>query len=177
FVPQPCSGDLYRAHDRLYRVVLAIDETLQIIGKGLEPFALVGDHGLRRDLSHSRDGVLDHLDGDTFGALIFGKQLDRRADFIDHVDRLVRQEAVIDISARQFGRGAERFVRILDAVMFLVKTLEPLENLECLINARLVVLVLLKSPGKRTVTVERGLVLSKSRLADAATFARGARRL
>ena len=51
--------------------------------------------------------------------------------FVDHVDRLVGQFAVVDVASGQFDRHFDRFSRILDAVILFEIRLEPLQNLDC----------------------------------------------
>ena len=58
-----------------------------------------------------------------------------RAGLVDHVDRLVRQEAAGDVARAELDRGLERLVRVLDAVVRLVLVAQALQDLDGLFLA------------------------------------------
>src|SRR3954453_11886595 len=89
--------DLYRVDYLIDRFVLTKNYSLYVIAQCLKPRSLIRHNCLRRNLCHSSDRVLDHLDRDFLGASAFRQQLDRGADLIDDVDRLVGQEPIVDI--------------------------------------------------------------------------------
>ena len=51
-----------------------------------------------------------------------------RADFVDHVDRLVGQVSVVDVLGRKLDRRAHRAGAVVDAVMLLVVRLQTLRG-------------------------------------------------
>src|SRR5678815_5978405 len=59
-----------------------------------------------------------------------------RTCLVDHVDRLVRQEAVGDVALRKLRRDGERRVGDRHTVMILVLLSQPSENLYRLIDRR-----------------------------------------
>ena len=82
----------------------------------LEHFGIVLRHGLRRDPRHGRDRRLDFLDADRLLALGLGQKHLARAGLVDHVDRLVRQLAVVDVAGGELDRGLDRFIGVADLV-------------------------------------------------------------
>ena len=56
------------------------------------------------------------FDRDLLLALALGHKHLRRAGLVDHVDRLVRQLAVVDVLGRQLDRRLDRLVRVLELV-------------------------------------------------------------
>ena len=80
-----------------------------------------------RHLGHDR---LDLLDVDQLLALALGQQALAGTGLVDHVDRLVRQQAVTDVLDRQVDRGLQRIIGVGDAVVRLVTRLEALQDLE-----------------------------------------------
>ena len=60
---------------------------------------------------------------------------------VDHVDRLVGQLAVVDVTAGQLDRRLDRVGRVLDLVMFLESAPEALEDLDRDLPAQLDVLL------------------------------------
>ena len=73
----------------------------------------------------------------TFFCLRLGQDLLRRAGLVDHVDRLVRQMAVVDEARGELGRGRQRRRRVFDAVVLLEARLQALEDLDRLGDRRL----------------------------------------
>ena len=53
---------------------------------------------------------------------------------VDHVDGLVRQVAVVDVAVGQLGRGAQGRMGVGDLVVFLEAGLQPLEDLDGLLD-------------------------------------------
>ena len=70
--------------------------------------------------------VLDLLDVDHGLAVGVRQQPLARAGLVDHVDGLVRQQAVADVLDRQVDRGLQRVGGVLDLVVLLVSGLEAL---------------------------------------------------
>src|SRR3954465_2810314 len=97
-----------------------------------------------------------------------GHRLDAHArrGLVDQVDRLVGQEAVGDVSVGELGRGVERLVGDLDAVVLLVAVAQALEDLLGLLDRRLVHLDLLEAALERRVALEVLAVLVERGGAD-----------
>jgi len=82
-----------------------------------------------------------------------------RPRLVDHVNGLVRQEAIVDVLVGQIHRGLQGLVGVLNLMVLLIAVPQTLEDLEGLLRRRLGNLDLLKPPGKRPVPLEILLVL------------------
>ena len=71
--------------------------------------------------------------------------------FVNHVDRAVRQLAVVDIAVRQFDRGLDRVGGVFDAVMLLEIGFQPLEDLGGVFDRRLAHVDFLEPARQRAV--------------------------
>ncbi len=111
---------------------------------------------------------LDLLDADRLPPLPLGQKHLRGAGLVDHVDRLVRQLAVVDVFGRQFDRRLDRLLGVADAVEVLEIGLESLQDLDRVGHRRLVHVDLLEAPHQRAVLLEMLAVLLVSGRADAA---------
>ncbi len=174
---QAGARQLDRCRQRLDRLVLAVDHRLERLLEMPEHLGIVLRHRLGRYPGHRRDCRLDFLDADGLLAPAFWQQHLRRAGFVDHVDRLVRQLAVVDIARRQFDRRLDGFTRVFELVILLEVGLQPLQNLDCIRNRRLVHVDLLEAAHQRTVLLEVLPIFLVGGRADAADRARRERRL
>ena len=143
----------------------------------LQHLGVVLGHGLRRNARHGGDGRLDLLDADGLLAPALRQQHLRRAGLVDHVDRLVRQLAVVDVARRQLDRRLDRLVGVAQLVELLEIGLEALEDLDRVLDRRLVDVDLLEAAHQRAVLLEILAVFLVGGRADAAQRARGERRL
>ncbi|VEH93125.1 Protein of uncharacterised function (DUF3170) (plasmid) [Tsukamurella tyrosinosolvens] len=100
-----------------------------------------------------------------------------RARLVDEVDRLVRQEAVVDVPVRQGGGGDQRAVRDGDAVVRLVPVAQTLEDLDGVLDARLAHLDGLEAALQRGVLLDVLAVLVEGGRADGLQLAAGQLRL
>src|SRR5207248_69345 len=82
---------------------------------------------------------------------------------IDQIDGLVRQMAVLDVAVGQHCRGPQRLVRDLAAMVRLVAVAEAAQNLDGVVDRRLVDADLLEAPLERGVALEVLAVLVESR--------------
>ena len=123
------------------------------------------------------DGRFDFLDANRFLALVLGDQHLRRARLVDHVDRLVRQLAVMDVARRQLHRSLDGFVGVFQPVIILEIGLQALEDRNRVFHRRLVDVDLLETPDQRAVLLEILPVLLVGGRADAADRTRRQRRL
>ena len=88
-------------------------------------------HRLGRDARHRGDRRLDLLRRrSTSCAWSAGSSICARAGFVDHVDRLVGQLAVVDVARRQFHRRLDGVVGVLDLVEVLEIGLQALHDLD-----------------------------------------------
>ena len=100
-----------------------------------------------------------------------------RAGLVDQVDRLVRQVPVLDVAVGEHRRGAQRLVGDLAAVMRLVAVAQAAEDLDGVVDRRLLDPHLLEAPLERGVALEVLAVLVERRRADRLHLAAGERRL
>jgi hypothetical protein len=101
----------------------------------------------------------------------------RRAGLVDDVDRLVGQVAVVDVARRELGRGGERVRSVLDAMVRLEAALQPLQNLDGLVDRGLHHVDLLETPREGVILLEHAAVLVVGGGADALELPGGKHRL
>ena len=106
-----------------------------------------------------------------------GSSICAAPDFVDHVDRLVGQLAVVDVARRQLDRRLDRLVGVFELVVVLEIGLEPLHDLDRVRDRRLVDVDLLEAAHQRAVLLEILAVFLVGGRADAAHRAGGERRL
>ena len=104
-------------------------------------------------------------------------QADARAGLVDEVDRLVRQRAVGDVANAQVDRGAQRLVADLDLVVLLVALADPEQDLDRLVDGRLLDHDRLEAALERRVLLDVLAELVERRGADALELAARQRRL
>ncbi len=108
---------LDRPGQRVDRLVLAENDSLQIAIEILQCAAVVGRDMLRRNTRDLGDDLLNVGFVDDFFLLRFRQDSLRCTSLVDDVDCLVRQVAVGDIAGGQFGGRTDRGGRIFDAVV------------------------------------------------------------
>ncbi len=96
---------------------------------------------------------------------------DPRRGLVDEVDRLVRQLPVADVAVRERRRRDDRGVRDLDLVVDLVALLEPAQDRDRVLDARLVDEHLLEAALERRVLLDVLAVLVERGRADAVQLA------
>ena len=143
----------------------------------LENLGIVLRHALGRNPRHGRDRGLDFLDADGLLALVLRHQHLRRTRLVDHVDRLVRQLAVVDVARRQLHRGLDRLVGVFQPVIVLEIGFQALEDRDRVLHRRLVDVDLLEPAHQRAVLFEMLAVFLVGGRAHAADGARCQRRL
>ena len=97
--------------------------------------------------------------------------LDARRGLVDEIDRLVGQEAVGDVALRKLGRGDDRRVGDLDAVVQLVALLQAAQDGDGRLHARLAHQHLLEAALERRVLLDVLAVLVERGRADAVQLA------
>ena len=100
-----------------------------------------------------------------------------RGGLVDQVDRLVGQEAVRDVALRQRGRGDDRRVLDAHAVVHLVALLEPAQDRDRVLHARLLHEHRLEAALERGVLLDVLAVLVERGGADGAQLAAREHRL
>ena len=99
--------------------ILTEHDALQVGLQIADGVRIVLRHVLRRNARHERDGVFHFLHADGLATLGFRNELLRCAGLINHVDRLVRQLAVVDVAGRQLHRGLDGVVGVTNLVIVL----------------------------------------------------------
>jgi hypothetical protein len=123
------------------------------------------------ELDHAPVELVHHL------GLGVDLHLDPRRGLVDQVDRLVRQEAVGDVAMRQLGRGDDRRVGDVDAVVQLVLLAQAAQDGDRRFDRRLVDQHLLEAAFERGILLDVLAVLVERRRADAVQLATRQRRL
>jgi hypothetical protein len=124
-------------------------------------------NGLWRNPCHRRDGRLDLLDADRLFPLGLGQEHLTCPGFVDHIDRLIRQFAVIDVARRKFDRGLDRLVGVAKLMEFLEIGFEALHDFDGVGNRRLVDVDFLEPAHKRAILFEILAVFLVGRRTDA----------
>ena len=96
-----------------------------------------------------------------------------RGRLVDEVDRLVGQEPVGDVASGQLGRGLQRLVGDHQLVVLLVALLDAAQDLDRLLDRRLVDLDGLEASLERGVTLDVLAVLVERSRADGLQLATG----
>ena len=176
-VAQAGARQLDRARQRLDRPVLAEHHRLELAIEVAQHLLVAGVDVLDRHPRHLGDHLLDVLDAQRLAPLTLGLEHLRRADLVDHVDRLVGQLAVVDVARRQLDRRLDRAAGVADLVMVLERRLEAHQDLDGLVLRGLVDVDLLEAADQGAVLLEVVAILLVGRRADAAQAAAGERRL
>ena len=117
------------------------------------------------------------IDGIELFRLGIDLHLEPRRRLVDQIDRLVGQEAVGDVAVRQRRRRDQRAVGDAHAVMRLVLVLEPAQDRDRVLDARLVDIDRLEAARQRGVLLDVLLVFVERGGADAMQLAARQRRL
>lgn len=176
-VGQAGTGQFDRRRQRLDGRILAKDHHLQVALQVLQHVLVGGTDLLGRNARHLGHDRFDFLDVDQLLALALGQQALAGAGFVDHVDRLVRQQTVTDVLDRQVHRGLQRIVGVGHAVVRFVTRLEALQDFVGFTHGRLDDVDLLEAPRQRAVLLEDAPVFLEGGRANAAQLARRQGRL
>ena len=115
---------------------------------------VAGGDILRRNPRNAGNYIFDVSNFNRFLALVFRLQALTGARLINHIDRLVRQVPVGDVTVRQFRRHPEGLVGIGQIVMFFEARLQPFQNLISVFNTGLIHINFLEATRQRTVFLE-----------------------
>ena len=135
-------------------LILAKDNMLQIALKILERLLVVLADGFRRDARHRRNHGFNLARCDLFPAAAGRNQHLHCANFIDYIDRLVGQFAIIDVACRELDSGFQCIRRIFHLVMLFERGLQAFQDLDRLFNCRLIHIDLLEPAQQRAVFLE-----------------------
>jgi hypothetical protein len=159
------------------RHVLPEDHGAQVPLQMPQRLLVVGGDGFGRDARDLRDDLLDIPQRDRLPPLVLRQKHPAGADLVDHVDRLVRQLAVVDVLRREIDRGADRLIGVANLVVLLVDGLEAPQDADGVFRTRLRHVDLLEAPDERAVLLEVVAELLVGRAADAAKRTSGQSRL
>ncbi len=158
------------------RLVLTEDHALEGLFQIAQGFRVVLRDGLRGNSGDLGDHSLDLFHAQRFPALGVGQQMLCGPGFVDHVDRRVRQLAVVDVARGQLHRRLDRVVGVFQVVVFLEMRFQTHQDLDRIRDRRLVHVDLLEAPGKRPVLFEvltEFLVGGRAHAAQLAALQRG----
>ena len=116
--------------------------------------AIVARDVARRNARDLGDDLLDLGLADHLLLLRLGQDALQGTGLVDHVDRLVGQVAVVDVARRQLRRRGERVGGVLHAVVRLEARLQAAQDLDGLLDRRLVHVDLLEAARQRMVLLE-----------------------
>ena len=167
--------DAGRQH--IKRLVLAKHNTLEISLQRFQLAAIIVGYVRGWYASDLRDNFFDLGFGNRFFAFIGRQNALRSAGFVDHVNSLVWQVAVVDVLRAQFSRCLQCCHCVLDAVMLFKARLQSLENLNSFLHSGLDHIDLLKASRKCCVFFEDAAVLSERGRPDALELTRAQGRL
>ena len=148
-------GRLGLAQRRRLLVLLVVDRGVLLLGDPLEVLLRLAQGGRRGGMA----------------------QADARGGLVDEVDRLVGQVAVGDVADRQVGGGLDRLVRDRDLVVLLVALADAHQDVDGLLERRLLDHDRLEAALEGGVALDVLAVLVERRRADALELAAGERRL
>ena len=148
------AGQFDRRRNPVDRRVLSVDHALDCHIEMFQHLRVVLRDRLRWNTGHGRHRTLDFLDPDRLATPRFRQQHLRSAGFVDHIDRLVGQFAIVDVAGRQLDGALDRIVGVANLVIFLEIRLQSPENFDRVGNRRLVDVDLLEPPHQRPVLLE-----------------------
>ena len=148
-------GSLGLAQSRRLLVLLVVDRRVLLLGDSVEILLRLAQRRGRGRMA----------------------QPNPRRGLVDQVDRLVRQVPVGDVAARQVGCCFDRLVADGDLVVLLVPLADPHQDVDGLLERRLLDHDRLEAPFERRVTLDVLAVLVEGGRADALQLAAGQRRL
>src|SRR5690606_11699924 len=151
---QACPGKLDCRRQGIDRIVLAKYRELEVTLQVAQQFLVRGADMLGRNARNLRHDVLDLLDIDAFDAFLLVQQALVGRRFVDHVDRLVRHQTIIDVARCQLGRGTKRLVAVFDLVMLLEAPLQAAQDTDGVFDRRFGYVHLLESPRERAIFLE-----------------------
>ena len=167
-IAEPGARHLDGGGQRLDGLVLPVDDELEIAFE-IAQHVLVGDrNALGGNARHARHHVFDVFDLDRGLALVHRLQPQARAGLVHDVDGLVGHVPLIDVARGQLRGGADRVVRIRDAVVLLEARLQAHQDIDGFRHRRLDHVDLLEATRERVVLLEDAAVFLVGGRTDAA---------
>ena len=176
-IAQARTAQLHGRRQPLDRRILSEHDMLQIAFEIFERLLIVLRNRFRRNARHRRNHRLDLARGDLLLPLGRLHQHLHRTHFIDHVDRLVGQLAIVNVARAQLHRRFQRVGGVGHLVVILERALQALQDLDRIFHRRLVHVDLLEPAQQRAVLFEVIAEFLVSGRSDAADRAAGKRRL
>src|SRR4029453_4283897 len=164
----------FRVAPVLLELALLLSQLALLVAQRGGLLELLGLDRLFLVLAHLLDLVLE-LAVARGRAQLFDRH--ERGSLVDQVDRLVRQMAVLDIAVGQRRRGPQRLVRDLAPVMRLVAVAQAAQDLDGVVDRRLVDADLLETPLECGIALQVLAVLVARGGADRLQLAARERRL
>ena len=152
---QPGTGQLDGGRQGFDGAVLPENHPFQVGLQIGQQFRIRTRDGPGWNAGHGGNCCLDVTDTDQLLALVRIQQHLGRTGLIHHVDCLVRQLAIADITRRKFHRRLHGIVSIFQLVKFLEIGFQPLHDRNGIRNAGLGHVDLLEPPHKRPVLFEK----------------------
>ena len=156
---------------------MAEHHALQIALDGLQLAAVVVRHVGGRNARNLGHDVFNLGLANGFLALRRHQDALCRTGFVNHVNRLVGQVAVVDVLGAQLGSGLQRSHGVLDVVVLFKTRLEAFEDVHGLLNRRLDHVDLLETTAQGGVFFKDATVFGEGRCANALELAARQRRL
>ena len=136
------------------RLILSVNDAAQILLQIAKLFRIGLGDGFRWDARHLGDDLLHLFHTNDFLTARFRQQHLGGTNLVDHVDRLVRQLAVVDVLRRQFDGGFDRIAGVTNLVIFLEIGLQPFEDFHRIGNRRLRHIDLLEAADQCAILFE-----------------------
>ena len=148
---QARTGEFDGGCQSLDRLVLAKDDPLERFFKILENLCVVFGDVFGWDARDFGDNSFDFFHADGFTALALWDQVLGCTRFVDDVNRLVGQFAVIDIARGKLHSRADRVGGVFDAVMLLEVRFQAAQDFDRIFDRWLIHVDFLETTGKRAV--------------------------
>ena len=168
WVAQTGPRQLHRGRQAVDRVVLTKHDMFEVAVEVLERLLIVLADRFGRDPRHRGNDLFNLARGDFLLAAAGRHQHLHRANFVDHIDCLVGQFAVVDVASRQFHRRFQRIGCVFHLVVIFESAAQPFQNFNRVSDGRLVHIDLLEPPQQGAVLLKMVAELFVSGRADAA---------
>ena len=175
-LPQPRAGQFDGRAQRLNRFVLPEHHAFQRLFKIAQRFGIILGHRLGRDAGDFGHHSLNLLHAQGLAPLAFGQKMLRGTRLVDHINRRIRQLAVVDIARRQFDGRFDRVIGVAQIVVILKMRLQPHQDLDRIVHRRLIHVDLLEPARQRAVLLKvlaEFLVGGRAHAAQLAALQRG----
>ena len=154
FITEPRARHLDRIGQSFDGLVLTINHEFQVALEIAQHFLVVARDRLWRNTGYARHHIFDLLD--IHGRVLIGDALHphARTGFIDHVDGLVRQMPLVDMTSRELRCSLQSLIGVFDEMVFFETTPQTLQDFDRLGDAGLNDIDLLEATRERMVLLE-----------------------